>query len=223
MRPLRLAALVGLALTFAACGSLPTGSNFRLTSPLSLAPESRLAQAARDPEQCYALLRAEGAVFTPVRDQAEGEFCDVRDALTLDPSPTRLSPARPMMTCGLAARLLMWSRQSVAPAAREILGSDLRQIDHLGVYACRRVNGQAEGRPSAHARADAIDVAAFRLADGKRVVVLGDWPKSGPEARFLRRVRDEACRSFGTVLSPDYNALHANHLHLEGAGRGPCA
>jgi hypothetical protein len=35
------------------------------------------------------------------------------------------------------------------------------------------------------------------------------------EARFLRRIRDDACRIFGTVLSPDYNAVHADHLHLE--------
>ena len=28
-------------------------------------------------------------------------------------------------------------------------------------------------------------------------------------------VRDKACRSFGSVLSPDYNAAHADHLHLD--------
>jgi hypothetical protein len=225
MRRLKLAAAAVLTLAFAACAQLPIGggSGFRFTNPFALAPESRLARAARNPEQCYALLREEGVVFTPVRDQAEGEFCDVRGALTLDPSPIRTAPARPMMTCGLAAAFVLWQRQSVAPAAREILGSDVRQIDHFGVYACRRVNNQQEGRPSAHARADAIDVAGFRLANGKQVTVLRDWPKGGPEAQFLRRVRDDACRTFGTVLSPDYNSLHANHLHMEGAGRGPCS
>ena len=35
------------------------------------------------------------------------------------------------------------------------------------------------------------------------------------EARFLRRIRDDACRIFGTTLSPDYNAVHYDHLHLE--------
>jgi hypothetical protein len=223
-RRLRFAAIVGLALAFAACA--PTrlvGPGFRLSDPFGLAPQSRLARAARDPAQCYALLREEQAVFTPVRDEMQGEFCDVRNALTLDPSPTRLSPARPMMTCGLAAAFLLWSRQSVEPAAREMLGADLRQIDHFGVYACRRVNGQAEGRASAHARADAIDIAGFRLSDGRRITVEAGWGNDGAEGRFLRRVRDDACRTFGTVLSPDYNALHHNHLHLEGAGRGPCA
>jgi hypothetical protein len=226
MRRLKLAVAAAVAFAFAACAQLPPSGGrggFRFTNPFALAPESRLARAARDPDQCYALLREEGVVFTPVRDQAEGEFCDVRGALTLDPSPIRTAPARPMMTCGLAAAFVLWQRQSAAPAAREILGSDLSQIDHFGVYACRRVNGAQAGNPSAHARADAIDVAGFRLANGKRITVLGDWSKGSPEARFLHRVRDDACRTFGTVLSPDYNALHANHLHLEGAGRGPCA
>jgi hypothetical protein len=224
MRLPRAIAIASLAL-LAACAELPLsrGGGFRGTSPLSLAPTSGLARAARDPAQCYDLLKAEGVVFTPLQDRMDGEFCDVRDALTLAANPTALSPARPMMTCGLAAAFLMWTRQSVAPAAREILGSELRQIDHFGVYACRRVNGAQQGRPSAHARADAIDVAGFRLANGRRVTVLADWRKDGPEAAFLHRIRDDGCRVFGTVLSPDYNALHANHLHLEGAGeRGPC-
>jgi hypothetical protein len=219
--------ILALGLAFAACAPLQRfgpgpGSGFGGTSPLSLAPRSRLAEAAREPGQCYDLLRQEGAVFTPARDQAEGAFCVVQNALLLQPSPARLSPARPMMTCGLAAAFLMWERMAVEPAAREILGSELRQIDHYGVYACRRVNGAAEGRPSAHARADAIDVAGFRLADGRRISVEADWTNAGPEGRFLRRVRADACRAFGTVLSPDYNSLHHNHLHLEGGGRGPC-
>ncbi|MCA3717775.1 MAG: extensin family protein, partial [Brevundimonas sp.] len=30
-------------------------------------------------------------------------------------------------------------------------------------------------------------------------------------------------RVFSTVLSPDYNEAHADHLHLDGAPRGLCA
>ena len=42
-----------------------------------------------------------------------------------------------------------------------------------------------------------------------------DWNGGTAEARFLRRIRDDACRIFGTTLSPDYNAVHYDHLHLE--------
>ena len=104
-----------------------------------------------------------------------------------------------------------------------MFGSELKQVDHFGVYACRRVNSEAVGRPSAHARAEAIDISGFRFANGRQVHVLADWTHSSADSRFLHRVRADACRAFATVLSPDYNALHANHLHLEIGGTGPCA
>jgi hypothetical protein len=107
------------------------------------------------------------------------------------------------MTCRTALALSIWRRQSLEPAAREILGSDVVQIDHMGAYACRNVNnGGVSTRVSAHSQAAALDFA-------------GDWSGDEPEARFLRRIRDDACRIFGTVLSPDYNAVHRDHLHLE--------
>jgi hypothetical protein len=216
---------LALLLLLAGCGSLQgiRAAVARLTSPVSLAPDDRLTQAMRDPGQCQAILREEGVAFTPARDQADGEFCLVANAVLLGPTPVRMSPARTMMSCPLAAGLVLWSRHSVEPAARELLGAGLAQVDHYGVYACRRVNGQSEGRPSAHARAEALDVAGFRLTDGRRVGVEADWGRGGPEAAFLHRVRDDACRVFGSVLSPDYNALHHNHLHLEAGGRGPCS
>ena len=216
------ASVAAIAL-IAACAPLhELNGGFHLTTPDALAPNTRLARAARDPAQCQGLLREEGVAFTPVRDQSEGQFCDVRNAVLLGAQSVRVSPARPMMACPLAAAFLLWTRYSVEPAARDILGTDLKEVDLFGVYACRRVNSQAEGRPSAHARAEAIDVAGFRFADGRQVKVLGDWHRSGTETRFLHRVRDDACRAFSTVLSPDYNALHANHLHLETGGSGPC-
>ncbi|MDP2765164.1 MAG: extensin family protein, partial [Brevundimonas sp.] len=67
---------------------------------------------------------------------------------------------------------------------------------------------------------------AVELADGRRVSVLEDWPGDGPRGpegrRFLTRIRDGACRVFSTVLTPDYNDAHANHLHLDGAPRPLC-
>jgi hypothetical protein len=207
----------------AACSPLrEIRSAFRPTTPGSLAPDTRLARAARDPGQCQALLREEGVTFSPVRDQTDGQFCDVRGAILLGDRPLKLSPVRPMMACPLAAAFLLWSRYSVEPAARAFLHTDLKQIDHFGVYACRRVNSQAVGNPSAHARAEAIDVAGFRFGNGKQVKVLDDWTRQGPESQFLHQVRADACHAFATVLSPDYNALHANHLHLEIGGTGPC-
>ncbi|WP_163981017.1 extensin family protein, partial [Raoultella ornithinolytica] len=57
-------------------------------------------------------------------------------------------------------------------------------------------------------------------ADGTRIGVLEDWEAGGEKAAFLREVRTGACRLFSTVLSPDYNAAHRDHLHLDEAKQG---
>jgi hypothetical protein len=92
-------------------------------------------------------------------------------------------------------------------------------IDHFGSYSCRRIYGRDAGTWSEHATADAVDVAGFRLADGRRITVVGDWRREGAKAAFLHEVRDGACQLFATTLSPDYNAAHRDHLHLDQADR----
>ena len=115
----------------------------------------------------------------------------------------------------------MWEREIVQPAALRLLGRRLASVDHYGSYSCRRLYGRGDGALSEHATADAIDIAGFRLAGGRRISVLGDWSGGGAEAAFLREVRGGACDLFATVLSPNYNAAHADHLHFDQASRGP--
>jgi hypothetical protein len=50
--------------------------------------------------------------------------------------------------------------------------------------------------------------------------VLKDWNEGGKKAAFLREVRDGTCGLFSVVLSPDYNAAHADHLHIDQTDRG---
>ncbi|OGN42211.1 MAG: extensin [Caulobacterales bacterium RIFCSPHIGHO2_01_FULL_70_19] len=169
--------------------------------------------------RCVAELTAARVEFRPKPDRTDGEACQQIQAGLLGAdmgTVARMNPAQPEMTCRLALAVSIWRRQSLEPAARELLGSDVVQIDHFGAYACRNVNnGVGSTRISAHAQASALDVAGVRLRDGRRIGLSDDWHGDGPEARFLRRIRDDACRIFGTVLSPDYNAVHQDHLHLE--------
>jgi hypothetical protein len=178
----------------------------------------RLQRTTASPGQCVAELGAARVTFTPTPDRVNSETCGLTDAGVLGAdygTVARMAPSDVTMTCALAAAVSVWRRQSVEPAARELLGSDVVQIDHFGVYACRPVNSQAGNRPSAHSRAAALDFAGVRLRDGTRITVTNDGNDPGPKGQFLHRIRDDACKVFGTTLSPDYNALHHDHLHLE--------
>ena len=51
------------------------------------------------------------------------------------------------------------------------------------------------------------------------------YEKAEARVAFLKRIHHEACRIFGTVLGPEANAAHLEHLHLDmkaRKGRGYC-
>ncbi len=132
-----------------------------------------------------------------------------------------------MATCPLAVALALYERHSLQPAARDILGEQVTEITHLGSYACRNVYNREEGRRSEHARANALDISAFTLADGRRFEVETDWPRGSEAednaaARFLTRVHEGACAFFRVTLGPDHNQAHANHFHLDMGGYSAC-
>lgn len=185
---------------------------FSLNQPLGLATAEKLSRITADPVACRAALNEGGVRFTDQPTRPDQGFCSTRDTVR---AQSRLSPAAPVMTCPMALSYALWERQVLAPAARDLLNSRVARVDHLGTYACRTIYGRAGERPSQHARANALDVAGVRLSDGRRLTVLGDFRDPGPDGQFLRAIRDGACQVFGAVLSPDYNAAHADHLHLD--------
>lgn len=188
-----------------------------LNDPPGWATQRKLAALRSDPAECRAVLERSGVAFSALEPAGEGE-CRREDRAVLTAAP--LAPSAPPTTCAVAATFEVWLRQGVQPAAEEMLGSSLAQIEHFGAYSCRRLYGRESGGWSEHASGNALDIAAFVLADGRRIAVLDSWSIDGAESEFLKRVRDEACAVFGTVLSPDYNAAHADHFHLDQASRG---
>jgi hypothetical protein len=171
---------------------------------------------------CRAHLRRAGIRFVAL-PRRRGEKCRYDDAVRLSAGGSLTMGYRPAdlgSSCPVAAGLALWEWNFVQPAALRHFGSKVAVVEHYGSYSCRRLYGRSEGAWSEHASANAVDIAAFRLADGRRVSVAGDWQGGGTKARFLRDVRDGACRLFATTLSPDYNAAHRDHLHLDQARRG---
>jgi hypothetical protein len=40
-------------------------------------------------------------------------------------------------------------------------------------------------------------------------------PEPDPTSSFVRKVHDDACKTFGTILGPDADAAHKTHFHLD--------
>ncbi len=187
-----------------------------LNHPRGWATKTKLLALRDDVPACRAVLARSDLAFAALDPAGEGA-CRREDRTRLGDYP--LSPDTPPTTCAAAVALELWRRDTLAPAAADLLGSEIARIEHLGAYSCRRLYGRDEGPWSQHATGNAIDIAGFALADGRRISVLRDWSGSGPDAQFLRRARDGACGAFATVLSPDYNAAHRDHLHFDMGGR----
>ncbi|WP_375290254.1 extensin family protein [Qipengyuania sp.] len=208
------------ALTLAGCSALPARktsapprSSGAVTQPvIASQPETR---------QCLAELGASGARFGPLEDRYYAPGCQAVGSVRLEAirgdegrfDLTNLGP----VACPLANAFAGWARYGVDRAARQILGAGLARIQTMGSYSCRNVAGT--GRLSAHSRAEAIDIGGFLLSDGRVITVEKAWNGTASERQFFRIIHASACKRFGTVLGPDYNAAHHNHLHVE-LGRG---
>lgn len=192
-----------------------------LSDPIGLSTGRKVARLTSDRDGCIALLETSGLEFDALEPRGNDQ-CRVEDAVRLDGGQDLLSltPRSVAPSCPVMIGMLIWQNQVVQQQAQTIFGQRVARIETYGSFSCRRMYGRTEGAWSEHATADAIDIGAFVLADGTRISVLGDWPGDSKKARFLRQVRDGACDLFSTVLSPEYNAAHADHFHFDMADRG---
>ena len=187
--------------------------------------DSRVVDAVRnDLATCEAALNAAGVVFKQVANVQEGQ-CGYQDAIEVkaslaDLTPNPGAPKNLPMTCDLAARLHMWERHVVIPAAEKYLGSPVSEIKAFGTFQCRNVADT--DKLSEHAYAKAADIASFVLADGREISVLDDFYGKDAKGDFLREVRQRACDLFDVTLGPDYNEAHKNHLHVDVGGDHAC-
>lgn len=117
--------------------------------------------------------------------------------------------------CEMATALVDWAGD-VDAYAKAALDSELAALQTGTSYMCRARVGGAEQFTSEHGFANAVDLVGFTLADGRSIVVKEDWmPATTPEAKLLRQSHGAACGKFTTVLGPEANADHEDHLHLD--------
>ena len=164
--------------------------------------------------QCMASLKEKSVRFAGLPNKSFDGGCRTIDTIKVMDFGTATTNLG-AMTCPLAANFTDWARYAVRPAAKQYLGAEVVRIETMGTFNCRNIYGGRSGKLSEHAFANAVDVSAFVLRDGRRVSVLTGWNGSSEERAFLRRLHQSACKRFGTVLGPDYNSAHANHFHFD--------
>jgi hypothetical protein len=218
---------IALLLTFAAIRAMawlrdhpehdPT-ARFELAHPQGWATHRKLLNLVADDAACFAAFDRAGAAYLRRPPMGEGQ-CRARQRMLLTGNrfvPT-MRPANAAPGCAVTAAMILWTRDVVQPLAERYFGQKVVEIENLGSYNCRKIAGREA--QSEHSIANAIDISAFVLADGTRVSLLNDWSDGDARSEFLHAVRDGSCGLFSTVLSPDHNAAHANHFHLDMAVR----
>jgi hypothetical protein len=180
--------------------------------------------AAETPERfrkCVAMMTAEHFKVEALPDRRFDSGCSATSAVKLVAigiPVTNLGAVK----CDLALPFARWVRDDVPELARRWLnGGFVTRIESFGSFACRPINNVAGNRMSEHGRANAIDIAAFRLKDGRYITIKEGWNSEDPRIRgFLRALHQAACRRFAVVLGPDANAQHHDHFHFDmSAGR----
>ena len=172
--------------------------------------------AARpQPSACRLALTEEIAIAPSIPDIQGPGGCGGTDLVKLEaivlPNKHRVAvtPAA-TLRCSMATAIADWARTDLVPMT-EKLGSELSVLDNFDSYECRGFNRVPGAHLSEHGHANALDVRALKLADG-RSISLTDRAVS----RELREtVLHSVCARFMTVLGPGSDWYHEDHIHLD--------
>jgi hypothetical protein len=183
-------------------------------SPPNGKPDQEAAPAPQ-PSACRLALTEAIAIAPSIPDIKGANGCGGEDLVRLeaivlpDKRQVSVKPAA-ILRCPMASALAEWIRNDIAPLA-ERLGSSISALDNFDSFECRGRNRIAGARLSEHGRANAIDVRAFKFADGSLISLTDRTVPRGLRESVLH----SACRRFSTVLGPGSDWYHEDHIHLD--------
>jgi hypothetical protein len=185
-------------------------------------PAEQAAPAAPEPPKpsaCRLALTEDIAIAPSIPDINAPGGCGGTDLVRLEaivlPSKHRVAvtPAA-TLRCTMASAIADWVRTDVLALAAQ-QNSEPAVLDNFDSYECRGFNRIPGAHLSEHGRANALDVRAIKLANGNSI---GLTDRSVP-----REVRESllhsVCTRFMTVLGPDSDWYHEDHIHLDLAER----
>jgi hypothetical protein len=178
-------------------------------------PAEQAAPAAPQPSACRLALTEAIAIAPSIPDIHGTGGCGGEDLVRLeaivlaDKRQVSVKPAA-ILRCTMATSIADWIRTDIAPLAQN-LGGEIGLLDNFDSFECRGRNRVVGALLSEHGRANALDVRAFKLTNG-RSVSLTDRTVS----RDLREtVLHSVCARFATVLGPGSDWYHEDHIHLD--------
>ncbi|MFS4439377.1 extensin family protein [Paracoccaceae bacterium GXU_MW_L88] len=143
--------------------------------------------------------------------------CGIRNPVEIYQVAGVALPRGATVDCDTAASLAEWIAFGAQPAAKAAGKEPLVEMEVAASYACRSRNNQSGAKMSEHALGNAIDLSAFTFADGETVRVEEDWRGGLFRKSVIKRFHEAACGPFGTVLGPDADRFHRDHLHFDTA------
>jgi hypothetical protein len=223
--------------------STPPGPSAPSSTPMSLSPPGVAPPEDDDEDQVggephpYYDQRTPAAVDIPPSLYSPRPMMappGAREATPVAPPPPAVAPLGPpqgpgvtasagpvavkppaTLACPIVSVLDKWINGAVQPAALKWFHVPVVEIKQISSYSCRGMNGNPNAHISEHAFGNALDIAEFDLADGRKVSVQYGWHGSPEEQGFLHDVQAAACEDFTTVLAPGANVYHYNHIHVD--------
>lgn len=170
---------------------------------------------------CEKMLAGLDLIWRPDQPIGEPGGCGTPAPIAIaEVAQIRIDPPA-TVNCDFAVALNAWFTQSVQPEARKRVGASVIGVRNASSYACRRRNNASTGKLSEHARANALDIAAFDFSKSAQVTVAGGasglLQKIGLSAKgnFMKALRKSACSYFNTVLGPGADRYHGDHFHVD--------
>ena len=130
-----------------------------------------------------------------------------------DKSRVALKPAA-TLRCTMATAVADWVRTDVAALAAS-LNTAVSEIDNFDSFECRGRNRVVGAQLSEHGKANALDVRSLKFSDGRELKLTDRTADRTSRETVLHSV----CARFSTVLGPDSDWYHEDHIHLDLAER----
>jgi hypothetical protein len=175
--------------------------------------------AAQSVTACQRRLSADHVAFKPLGEISGPGGCGGADIVLLervavtDRTEIAIDPPA-TLRCETAEAIASFVQSGLVPAVAP-LGSALVAVENFESYECRGRNRVVGAPLSEHGRANALDIRALRLKDGR---VLHPTDDAVPHA-FRLAMKNLACARFMTVLGPGSDGYHEDHVHVDLAER----